>query len=185
MKIRISLPALVAVLALAPVLSAQEVHFGGQATLAMPNGDLGNAFYLDKELGFGVGAHAFFGFKGGHALVPRLDYAFFEREGPDRTVQMLTLGLDYTYYVSGEANRGFYFGVGAAFGQARFEATDLRGVWKDSPTGPQASVLAGCMFTRHFGAEVRYNVAEYQPELLGMKPELSCPTATVSLIARF
>src|SRR5512133_1454960 len=164
-------------------LSAQEIKFGLQGTLAYPTSDLGDRDLLDHSLGYGLGAHMVIGFPGGHAIVPRLDYTHFEKD--NRKVQLLQLGADYNYFFSQQVNRGAYLGAGLGFGLAKFEM-DLPGRRADdTPNAVHGSVSAGYMFTPNLGAELRYVHTKYEPELFGTKPEITSPTLNASFIYRF
>lgn len=162
-------------------LRAQEIKFGLQGTVSLPLSDLGDKGVLDDAPGYGIGAHMQIGFQGGHAIVPRLDYTYFEKSSPTRKVQMLQVGADYNYFFSRQVNKGLYAGVGAGFGMAKFEMLGD----DDTPNTAYASASAGYMFTPHMGAELRYSWAKYKPELLGAKPEFTSPTLGASFIYRF
>lgn len=166
-------------------LFAQDLKFGLQGTIAYPTSDLGDKGMLDKSLGYGLGAHMVIGFSGGHAIVPRLDYTYFEKTSPTRKVQTLQLGADYNYYFSKQVNKGCYVGAGAGFGMAKFEM-DLPGMSDDdTPNSVYGSVSAGYMFTPNMGAELRYTYAKYEPELFGTKPDITAPTLNATFIYRF
>jgi hypothetical protein len=165
--------------------SAQDIRFGLQGTVAFPTSDLGDKGLLDKSLGYGLGAHALVGFSGGHALVPRLDYTYFEKSAPTRKVQTLQLGADYNYFFSQKVNEGLYVGGGLGLGLAKFEVELPGASADDTPKTGYGSVFAGCMFTPHMGAELRYTYAKYKPELFGAKPEVTAPTVQGSFIYRF
>ena len=166
-------------------LHAQELRYGLQATVAVPTCDLAKKAVLDDALGYGLGAHMVIGFQGGHAIVPRLDYTYFEKGDPTRKVQMLQVGADYNYYFSRVVNRGLYVSGGGGFTMAKFDLK--QGVLSDddTPTTAYASAGVGYMFTPHLGAELRYTWAEYKPELFGHKPELTTPTVGASFLYRF
>lgn len=162
-------------------LGAQELHYGLQATLAYPLNDLGKKELLDDSLGYGLGAHMQIAFHGGHAIMPRIDYTYFDKSSPTRKVQMLQVGADYNYFFSRQVNQGLYVGAGAGFGMAKFEVPGD----DDTPNTAYGAASAGYMFTPHMGAEVRYTWAKYKPELLGSKPEFTSPTVGASFIYRF
>lgn len=166
-------------------LNAQDIKFGLQGTVAFPTSDLGDKGLLDNSLGYGLGAHAVIGFSGGHAVVPRLDYTYFEKSSPTRKVQQLQLGADYNYFFSGKVNQGFYVGAGLGFGMAKFEMNLPGGSDNDTPNSPYGAVSAGCMFTPNMGAEVRYVHAKYEPKLFGAKPEITSPSVNASFVYRF
>lgn len=162
-------------------LGAQEIKYGLQATMALPMSDLGEKQILDDAPGYGIGAHLVIGFQGGHAILPRLDYTYFEKSSPTRKVQMLQIGADYNYFFSQQVNKGLYVGCGAGFGLAKFEILGE----DDTPNTAFASASAGYMFTPHLGAELRYTWAKYKPELFGAKPEFTSPTLGASFLYRF
>lgn len=166
-------------------LSAQELRYGLQATVALPTGDIAKKDVLDDSLGYGLGAHMVIGFKGGHAIVPRVDYTHFEKGSPTRKLDMFQVGADYNYYFSKVVNQGFYVGAGAGFGMTRFDLKAGALSDKDTPNTAYGAVSAGCMFTSHMGAEVRYTYAKYKPEVFGAKPELSSPAVAASFVYRF
>jgi len=162
-------------------LRAQDLKYGLHASVALPLGDIAKTDYLDDELGFGVGANMIIGFPRGHAIVPRLDYSYFKKSDPTRKVQMLQIGADYNYFISGQTSRGFYVGGGLGYGKAKF-ATDSV---DDTPGNYYLSASAGCMFTQNLGAEVRYSWAKYEPEFRGYQPEVTSPIIQASFIYRF
>ncbi|WP_306591360.1 outer membrane beta-barrel protein [Geothrix sp. 21YS21S-4] len=173
-----------AALASAP-LTAQDIRWGLQGTLSFPTSDLGDKGLLDNALGYGVGAHMLIAFPGGHAIVPRLDYAYFEKSSPTRRVQMLNVGADYNYFLSQQVNRGAYVGAGLGLGMAKFEMNPPGGSDNDTPNAVYGSVSAGYMFNAHMGAELRYVHAKYEPELFGAKPEFTSPVIQASFLYRF
>lgn len=166
-------------------LSAQDLRFGLQANLAYPTSDLGDKPLLDNSIGYGLGAHFQIAFDGGHAIVPRLDYTYFEKGSPNRKVQMMQLGADYNYFISGKVNQGFYFGGGLGFGMAKFEV-DLPGMSdNDTPNTAYGDAALGFMFDRNLGAELRYVYAKYKPRLFGVESEINSPTINATFIYRF
>jgi len=166
-------------------LAVQDIRFGLQGTVAFPTSDLGDKGLLDKSLGYGLGAHVLVGFSGGHAIVPRLDYAYFEKSAPTRKVQTVQLGADYNYFFSQKVNEGPYIGGGLGLGLAKFEVERPGASDDDTPNTGYGSVFAGYMFTPHMGAELRYTYAKYKPELFGAKPDITAPTVQGSFIYRF
>jgi hypothetical protein len=166
-------------------LLGQETRFGLQATLAYPTSDLGNKAYLDTAAGYGVGANLQFTFEGGHAVVPRLDYTYFEKSGPTRKVQMFLIGADYNYYVSGMTNNGFYLGGGLGFAMAKFEIDLQTSSDSDTPNSGYADVAFGYTFNRNIGAEFRYVYTKYKPQLFGVESDVTSPTMNATFIYRF
>jgi hypothetical protein len=151
--------------------------------------------WLDGKPGAGVGAHAIIGFEGGHALVPRVDYTYFKKSesGVDRKVQLYQFGVDYNYYLGGKVNEGPYLGAGFNIGMSKFELTGFGYSSSDTPTSTYGgAVEGGWMFTRHMGAELRYNWSRYKPSVGDFaprgytgKPTVDTPTITTSFIYRF
>jgi len=166
-------------------LAAQDLRFGLQGTIALPAGDLGDRALLDNVLGYGFGAHAIVGFPGGHAIVPRADYTYFEKSSPTRRVQTLQLGADYNYFLSRTVNRGAYLGGGLGLDVAKFEVDQPGASDNDTPATVYGAVSAGYMFTTQIGAELRYTRAKHKPELFGAKPELTTPALQVTFVYRF
>lgn len=166
-------------------LQAQDLFFGLQGTVALPTSDLSKEQVLDNAPGYGIGAHMMIGFQGGHAVIPRLDYTYFEKTSPTRKVQMLQIGADYNYFFSGHINNGCYIGGGAGFGMAKFEMRTASLSDEDTPNTGYASASAGYMFTPKMGAELRYVWAKYKPEIFGGKPEITSPTINATFIYRF
>ncbi len=155
-------------------LSAQDFRFGGQATLALPQGDLDDL--MDGKVGYGLGAHLFIGLRDGHALVPRIDYTLFKRSEGSMDIELtaLNLGADYNWFASGKAGEGFYALAGVAFSSGRLEVT---GFGSDSEGSLAASVGAGFMFNRNLGAELRYTHAKYD--------DMKAPAIQGSFLFRF
>lgn len=175
-------------------LSAQEYSFGGQVSAAIPAGPLSSKDWVDGKPGAGIGAHMVIGFQGGHAIVPRIDYTYFKKSegGIDRKVQMVQLGADYNYFLRGKVNEGPYLGAGLGFGSAKFELTGLGHSSSDTPNSVYSSVEGGWMFTKNFGAELRYTWSRYKPEVADFsprgytgKPTVDAPTINVSFIFRY
>lgn len=186
MNTRLSLAfGLTGLLLAAGPLSAQDVRFGLQGTLSLPTSDLGDKGLLDNALGYGLGAHAVIGFSGGHAIVPRLDYTYYEKSSPTRKVQTLHLGADYNYYFSQKVNQGAYVGAGVGFGLAKFEVDRPGGSDDDTPNNAYGALSVGYMFTSSMGAELRYTFTKYKPELFGAKLDVTSPAINASFIYRF
>lgn len=169
----------------AGTLSAQDLRFGLHGTIAQPLSDLGDKGVLDDSLGYGLGAHLVIGFSGGHAIVPRLDYTYFEKSSPTRKVQVLQVGADYNYFFSQQVDKGAYVGAGVGLGMAKFEMNLPGASDNDTPNAVYGAVSAGYMFTRNIGAELRYVYTKYEPELFGAKPELTSPTVNATFVYRF
>jgi hypothetical protein len=168
-------------------LQAQELSYGGQVTLSLPESNLGNSGFLDSKVGGGVGLNMAIAFPGGHTIVPRIDYTVFQNSSKgDAKAQMLQVGADYDYYLlTQQANDGVYVGLGLGYGSTKFQQNTPSGSLNDTPNNIYFAAQAGCMFTRNFGAELRYTYAEYKPEFDGAKSTVDAPTLNASFICRF
>ncbi len=174
-------------------LAAQELHYGGQVTAALPVGPISSKDWLDGQLGGGAGVQLVVAFPGGHAIVPRFDYSYFKKseDGVDRKVQMFQLGADYNYFFSRTVDLGPYVGGGLGFGSTKFELTGDGYSTSDTPNTAFLAASAGWMFTPHLGAELRYNWSKYKPDVVGFaprgytgKPDVDSPTINASFIIR-
>jgi hypothetical protein len=102
---------------------AQSVDFGLQLGPAFPGG--GMTKVLGSDASIALGGQLRVGLRGGHAVVPRLDYVSFEGTDDDWLPpakvkeSLLSLGVDYNYYVSRRVGKGFYFGGGLGFMQLK------------------------------------------------------------------
>jgi opacity protein-like surface antigen len=196
---RISLAA-IAALSLSGVAQAQDVNFGAQVILSQPQGDLGDSDLMDGKMGFGLGFHALVDLKGGHAIVPRLDYVTYKRSEAvlgvdfDYKANILTLGADYNYYINGKANEGFYVLAGLGFASGKFEMTNsfmsALNV-SSSKSTLYFQVGAGYMFTPNVGAELRYQSAQFSDVDVNVGGytvavgDLSAPSIQASVMFRF
>ena len=167
MKIsRIALAA-VALATFTGVAQAQDFKFGGQVTLSKPQGDIGKTDALDGKLGYGLGLHGMLDLKGGHAIVPRLDYTMYKKSdwqgeaGLEFKVNDLKIGADYNYYISGKASEGFYVLGGLGYSSFKWEASMGPASINETKGALYLAVGAGYMFTQHVGAELRYTHAKY------------------------
>jgi len=175
------LPILAASFLVALPASAQEVRYGFQATLAKPEGDLSTA--MDGKVGLGLGIHALIDLKGGHALVPRLDYTTYKHSlnGLDESVKVLSLGADYNYFTGGKANAGLYLLGGLGYASTKDELSFPGGSAQETKGSLYVNLGAGWDFNTHVGAEIRYNHSTIS-ESTG---SISAPSVQASLVIRF
>ncbi|WP_005038251.1 outer membrane beta-barrel protein [Holophaga foetida] len=178
---KLALGALATVTATAS-LGAQDLHYGGQATLSLPAGPLGSGQNLDSKLGGGIGGHVFVGLDRGFAVVPRVDYTYFKNsDNHDLKVQSLKVGADCDYFFSRKANEGLYAGLGLGYDRTKFEADSA-----DSTTNAvYYAAQAGYMFTKNYGAELRYTYTNNKPEFSGLEQRLSSPVVSASFVCHF
>jgi len=137
---------------------AQSTDFGIQVGGAIPTGDMAKP--VDHALGFTGGVQARVAFSGGHAIVPRADYADFSGtvDGIKGKESILTLGVDYNYYFSRRVGYGLYVGGGLGYLQK-----------KENYTAPADIVLASgadqtkdrAFIALDFGAALNKNVNLY------------------------
>lgn len=111
---------------------SQTADFGIQIGGAIPTGDMSKP--VDHALGLTGGLQARVGFSGGHAIVPRVDYAEFS--GTVDSIKckesVLTLGVDYNYYFSRRVGYGLYVGGGLGYLQKKEKYTAPLGIVLDS-----------------------------------------------------
>lgn len=167
---------------IATSLAAQDIKYGGQATLSLPTGPIGNDQRLDSKLGGGIGGHVFIGLKQGIAIVPRVDYTYFKNsDNEDLKVQTLKVGGDCDYYFSRKAGEGLYAGLGVGYNRAKFEANSQ----DESTNSIYGAAQVGYMFTKNFGAELRYTVSRDKPEFQGIEQTISSPVVSASFVCHF
>lgn len=190
-------------------MQAQSSHFGIQATVAQPQGDLGSTDSLDGKIGYGLGIQYQVGLRGGWALVPRVDYTTFKRSesvtthypvvdlnlNSDLKASILYLGADFDYYFSGSFKNGFYLIGGLGYSSGKFE-TSINGQApniygnvvnvnvSDSQSLNAFYVAIGCgyQFNANVGAELRYiGFNKYSKD----GHDMTSPSTNVSLVIRF
>jgi hypothetical protein len=171
----------------ASVLQAGDVKFGLKATLAMPQGEIGDKDHLDGQMGYGIGADVLIPMSGGHAIVPRFDYTTIKKSenGGDITVTPIGIGADYNYYFSGNAGEGFYLGLGLGYTSAKIEFSSGPHSLSSTPTALYTAASLGYMFTANIGAELRYTSTSLEPEFFGYKEKVSSPILNASFVVRF
>jgi len=119
--------ALAAAVLLAFSAQAQDVRYGVQAGLSLPESDMGT--YLGHTPGFNIGLNAMMDFRGGNALVPRLVFGSYSGNGTidnwdvKSKMNTLALGADYDHYFSNKCGDGVYIGAGAGIINAHLTAT--------------------------------------------------------------
>jgi len=176
---------IITALALSTVVGyAQSPKAGFQVTLSSPQGDL--ADLVNDQTGFGIGGHLFFDLKGGHALVPRIDYTTYSNDYYDgeAKAKMFSVGLDYNYFLERRANRGLYVAVGAAVTRGKFEWIDAYSAAADysySDTALGFSFGGGYRFNPNIGVEVKYNTVSFS----NYGTSLETPSLNASLVCRF
>lgn len=159
---------------------SQELKAGAQASLSLPFGDIAKSGCLDHAPGVGLGAHLIMAYQRGHAVIPRVDCTHFRKSGK-RKIDMFQLGLDYNYFVSGEVNKGLYFGTGLGFAIADFKSPQITGDSNSFYT----TLSGGCLFTKHLGTEIRYSWAQYEPLSAFSDQKASSHTVQTSVLYRF
>jgi hypothetical protein len=171
----------------ASALKAQELTYGGQVAVSLPESDLGNRRFLDHKLGYGAGLQLAIAFPGGRMIVPRVDYtAFRNGDNADAKARTFQVGVDYDYFpCTQRANDGLYVGVGLGYGATEFKLNTPVGPQSDTPNNVYYAAQVGCMFTRHLGAELRYVYAQYRPLFCGSDITVDSPTLNASLVCRY
>jgi hypothetical protein len=138
-------PLILAITAMATpaVFGQSSFDFGLQCGLAVPGGDVAKSA---SGSALAIGAQFRLTFRGGHAVVPRLDLvkftgtrSFYDYSGGtyrevDADQSITSLGVDYNYYFSRKARQGFYLGGGIGFLEKKETYTLPAGYhWVDSP----------------------------------------------------
>jgi hypothetical protein len=111
----------VPMLAALPAL-AQTTTFGLQAGLATPGGDMTNQVSKGSALALGIQVRV--PFRGGHAIVPRIDHVTFKGDryypNPSYTgsvaehaeQKLTSFGVDYNWFATRRTGEGFYLATG-------------------------------------------------------------------------
>ena len=164
-------------------VKAQDPRWGLQLTVAKPSGDAGDSKRFDGKIGYGLGANCLIGLGGGHAIVPRLDYIMYKRsEGNvELKANVVSLGADYNYYMSGKANEGFYVAAGLGYSSAKWEITNPGSSYSESKGALYLQGGAGYMFTPNMGAAVTYQSVKYAFDA----GDVTAPNIQASFIFRF
>lgn len=186
-----SLPLSVLILGLiSPLASAQDLKWGGQLTLSLPQGDTGNKQNLDGKPGFGLGFHALVDLKNGHAIVPRFDYLMYANGSPDPNHwapgvelknRLMMLGVDYQYHFTGKLDQGPYLLGGLAYGDMEYKAEKGGASIAASAKAPVLALGGGYQFSPRVGLELRYLSATFKPNDVSM----TAPSLNASLFLRF
>jgi len=172
----------------------QGASLGGQISLVQPEGDLKERYLLNNKTGFGMGLHGFIDLGDGHALVPRLQGTRFKRDestGYSIETRLWTLGADYQFHPGGVSGQGLYLlaGLGAARGSfhERFSGVNLS--FSEHKTAPYLDAGAGYMFSKHIGAELRYQHIRFKdlsmPTTFAEKTDLDANSLQASIVLRF
>lgn len=204
---------------------AQDIRYGGQVTLAKPMGDAGSGSIhattsygahtwvdgLDGKLGIGIGGHAFFYLKDGHAIMPRIDYMTFQNTVDRSTIltnvsssnraklSAFTFGADYNYFLEKRPSYSWYVLGGLGFSSAKIEdSVDyVVGNYIVNAHGSQSKTAlyiqfgGGYFFTPKVAAELRYHHVSYSDVALTMGNttyslgSLSAPSFNASFFYRF
>jgi len=185
----------------APALQASDLTFGAHAGLALPTGDLKTE--VDSAARPTLGLHMNVAFGGGHVLRPRLELTGFSKTESasaaigsvqrETRVKMTTVGADYLYYLEGNASRGLYGLAGAGLCASKvsseFNVTSILGNGSKtdsfSSTKPYFSFGAGYQFNKHWGTEVRFNLAKHHTDATDTAPEVSGNLNTITAVATF
>lgn len=190
-------------------MHAQDSHFGIQATLSQPQGDLGSTNSLDGQLGYGLGLQVQVGLQGGWALVPRLDYITYKRSesvtthypvldltlNTDLKASLLYLGADFNYYIGGSFQKGFYLLGGLGYSNGKFDTSitgqapneygnvvDLDVSGSDNLNAFYFSAGCGFQFNPHVGTELRYiGLNKYSKN----GHDMTSPSTNLSIVIRF
>lgn len=193
-----------AALAASGAARAADGHFGLQATLAMPQGDLGDKDFLDGQMGIGLGASFQIPLSNGQAITPRLDYTTYRKTrdvvsngltvGLENKATLIALGADYQYFTGGKVNSGFYLLGGLGYVSGKFEITaSAMGLSLGTSATKGTAYLqigGGYQFTRNMGAELRYQSAKFTDveSTIGtqtVKGDISAPSFQASFTYRF
>jgi hypothetical protein len=185
----------------APALQASDLTFGAHAGLALPTGDLKTEF--DSAARATVGLHMNVDFGGGQVLRPRLELTGFSRAETTTTVigsamqdtraRLTTFGADYLYYLEGQASKGLYGLAGAGLCASRLTSeTHITSILGNgdttntfSSTKPYFCFGAGYQFSRHWGTEVRVNLAKHESAETSTSPKVSGNVNTITAVATF
>jgi len=186
---RVALAA-IALTAFSGVAQAQDFKVGAQVTLSKPIGDMGNSDNLDGKFGYGLGLHGVWDLKGGHAIVPRIDYTMYKRsiDSADLKVNDLKIGADYNYYISGKVSEGFYVLGGLGYSSAKWEVSMGPVSVSETKGALHLALGAGYMFTQNVGAELRYAHTKYSDVGADMGfpgQDLTGPSLSASVLFRF
>jgi hypothetical protein len=169
------------------VLDAQELSCGAQVSHCLPQGDLGASGFLDHRPGGGLGLQLGIAFPGGQVIVPRADLAEFRNAGKgDAKARIYQVGVDYDWYpFTRRAWEGTYLGLGVGYGFTHYQQDAASGRRSETPSNVTYALAAGCRFTRHLGAELRYTYIEFTPSFTGADSSTAAPIANASLVFRF
>lgn len=188
-------------LLIATTLSAQDAHFGLQATVSKPSGDVGNKDWMDSKLGYGIGVHILIPLSDGIAIVPRIDYTMYKNDrtidpfiSNNEKVKILSGGADFHFYLSGKVSKGFYFLGGLGYARGSFNSSYAATGLTLTTDGTKGALYLqggiGVNFTPSIGIECRYQSIQFkdvETTYLGYTAtqDVSCPSLQASLVLRF
>jgi hypothetical protein len=142
-------------------LSAQDVRFGVQGALALPDNDLTD----NADAGLQLGGHVRWDFGQGNGVVTRVDATWFgQNDGV--TVNDLAIAADYTYHFE-RRQRGLYVLAGLSEQNYR---TSYQG-FNQNDSGLGFDLGAGYDLDRHLGFQARYttnNFSDYTYSALNL-----------------
>ena len=146
----------------------------------------------------GIGGHALYDLKNGHAVLGRVDYTWFKRDetvgGSDLNIKFkkLDIGADYNYYLSGKRNEGLYALAGLGLSSGKYEGSLGSQNIDKKKSALYLAIGGGYFFTKNFGAELRYvhvkyNGIDLSQDLSGGLTDvsLSAPTLNLTFVARY
>jgi hypothetical protein len=173
--------------------NAQEVKYGLQASVSRSMGDLNPTWY--GPIGYGFGLHSRIDLAGGNAIVPRVDFLEYKHDnlGQISKFDSVSVGADFNYSLSKNANHGYYFlvGLGYVFARDSFVITDPM---HTTPGGialpdhstserinaPYLAAGLGYAINSNFSAEIRYNYSKFKSPI-----EASTPSLQASVLFHF
>ncbi|MBL0312401.1 MAG: porin family protein [Holophagaceae bacterium] len=186
---RFSLAAMVLALA-GGAVSAQDVHFGLHAGLAIPQGDLSRKQLLGSDPGGNFGAHVNFDMKQGHVIRIRTDYSQFREnktfEGYGFTSKIkasdLSLGVDYLYFVDHRPT-GLYMMAGVSGNRWDLSSKDDYGYAIDTfnmtTTKFGYGFGVGYQFNQSWGLEAGYTYSKIGSSDFPINADVLRLTATI------
>lgn len=174
---------------LGSTLPAQDLHFGLQAGLSIPQADVKDL--VDKKMGATGGFNVGLEFLGGHVVRPRLDYTWDKGtvDEVDTTNTTLFVGVDYNFFFSGKASEGFYVLASLGYANTKMEFSSGPLSINDNQSAFAWGAGAGYQFTHLMGAEARFTSTRPKDMLSNLvgtsTPEYKNDTINVALTFRF
>jgi len=189
------------VLLASTMMPAQTAMFGFQATVAKPSGDVGDRNWIDGKLGVGLGAHALIPLRGGGALVPRIDYTMYKNDWTsdaqvreEEKINILSAGMDFHYYFSGQANEGFFVLAGLGYASGKFDSSYSLNGLDMSVSATKGAIYVqgglGVQFNPLMGIEFSYQsltFSDVETTYLGFtsRQDVSSPSLRASFVMHF